>query len=72
MSVAAKIPTKCPACEGWIEVGDFIKPDPLDGGKATWVHEHCPPGRMDLIREICPGCWTEKAVDGSCMCGDGS
>ncbi|MFD4957119.1 hypothetical protein [Microbacterium sp. NPDC058389] len=69
MSVVAKLQTKCPECHGTIDLGDFIEQRPVDGDQ-RWVHAHCPPGRLDIVRPVCPGCWTEKAVDGSCLCGD--
>lgn len=72
LTIEARFMTTCPECEEWIHVGDRIKPDPLDGSGKTWIHEHCPKGRFDIVRPVCTDCFTEKAVDGSCMCEAGA
>lgn len=66
-AVEARFASRCPECGQTIEIGAPIAPgrDFL----APWVHETCPPGKLDIIREVCPECFTERSVDGSCLCG---
>ena len=68
MSAVARFPSKCPACLGSIAVGDVIVPDPTPNGAQPWVHETCPAGRLDIVRSVCPECFTERSVTGQCMC----
>lgn len=65
MSVEAQYAGTCEACAGRIEPGELIEFVRYSGG---WMHEVCPPGRMDIVREICSECFTERSVTGACMC----
>lgn len=53
MSAVAKFPTKCPECHAQIDLGDFIEQRPV-AGHMQWVHAHCPPGRLDIVRNVEP------------------
>lgn len=65
----ARYETKCGECDGIIRVGAAILPnDGDDKGTSWWRHEVCPPGAMDLVREVCSVCFTEKSVTGACLC----
>lgn len=74
MSVA-QYESKCAACGVTIRVGDQIVPTDLSEAtsdspfKPWWEHASCPPGKLDITRGVCSGCFTEKSVDGSCLCG---
>lgn len=66
MSFPARFPGKCAAeCGERIEPGDVVEyvDDQL-------VHEGCVPAPAveRAPREQCPGCFTEKAVNGACAC----
>lgn len=63
VQVVASFTSKCGACDGPIDLGDRITRE-----GTRWVHISCPPGRMDLVREQCSECFTEKSVTGACLC----
>lgn len=65
MTVPAQFPSRCGECQGAIRPGELITP----GVTSFWRHVVCPPGKLDITREVCTGCFTEKSVDGSCLCG---
>lgn len=67
----AQYESKCAQCSETIRVGESIEPSDLgnaNGLTPWWQHEACPPGKLDLVREVCGVCFTEKSVAGSCMC----
>ncbi|WP_137843830.1 hypothetical protein [Microbacterium sp. 2FI] len=73
-AITAIYESRCAECSAVIRVGDPIVPSDLDDArpadfKPWWQHESCPPGRLDIVREVCAECFTEKSVDGSCLCG---
>ena len=62
----AKYPGRCPECGEEIEVGDKL----VYTEDNLAVHEVCPDsihGEL-RVRETCPRCFTEKALNGSCLC----
>lgn len=59
MSFEAKYAGTCSAC------GVEFKP----GERVTYVLEELVHNACPEPREQCLGCFTEKAVDGSCLCG---
>lgn len=66
--MVARFQSVCPACGGRIEIGAPIVAGPEKQGASVWVHEVCPPAKFDIVRDICPGCFTERSVTGACMC----
>lgn len=64
MTHEAEYEGRCPECGGKITLGTRI----TSATGAVWVHAVCPPGKLDLAREVCSGCFTEKSVTGTCMC----
>jgi len=70
VSFPAEYESMCAGCGSTIRVGDLIEPsDPDDGEfKPWWQHESCPPAKFDITREVCPTCFTERSVNGECMC----
>lgn len=65
MSFRAKYPGRCPDCGDPIEVGDTLVA--TQDGLA--VHEEdVRRSASELSREVCPRCFTEKAVNGACAC----
>ena len=64
--ILADYATACPDCGEWIKVGTPIHLIENTG----WVHLHCP-DPATVKRAICMTCFTEKAANGSCMCGGG-
>ena len=64
----ARYPGRCPACGERIDVGDDLV---MEDEQA--VHFECA-GRTGLpdprgrAREVCPSCFTQKAVNGACAC----
>ncbi len=74
MSFEAAYESKCADCGSTIRVGELVEASDLETVgdvmyKPWWQHEVCPPGKLDITREVCAECFTEKSVDGSCMCG---
>lgn len=69
----ARYPGRCRACPDPIEVGDDLVM--TDEGA---VHFGCAgdraavAARVTMPREVCPRCFTEKAVNGACACEDPS
>ncbi|QPX61921.1 hypothetical protein SEA_DANNYDE_77 [Microbacterium phage DannyDe] len=62
MSVSATKRSSCPNCDEGIKVGEPItRPD----GRRSWEHVECP---LPRPKDVCPECFMEKAVDGSCLC----
>ncbi|MDF2916600.1 MAG: hypothetical protein K0S70_817 [Microbacterium sp.] len=64
--------TPCPECDGTVRVGDLIVPDDGDVYGGAWRHATCPPGRFDLVREVCSECFTERSTSGACLCEEAS
>lgn len=65
----ARYPGRCPACEEEIRVGD----DLIFNDDDVTVHFGCANRpRLSPVtgkaREICPRCFTEKSVSGTCAC----
>lgn len=62
MPITAQHPAVCEDCGDYIQVGDVIV---LAGG-AGWVHQVCP--KLPQPRPVCPTCFQETALNGSCGC----
>jgi hypothetical protein len=64
MTVIAQYDGRCWECFGKVESGQEIVIE-----DRTWRHAVCPPGKLDILRDVCGECFTERSVDGSCLCG---
>lgn len=62
-AIEAKHPGVCPECEETFDVGELIVRNPADTG---WAHETCP--EPPAPRPVCPECFLEIALSGSCGC----
>lgn len=61
----AQYVTRCQACGELILAGEPIH---LAPGLEQWEHVTCPDPAPEAQRDVCPGCFTERAVNGRCMC----
>lgn len=66
ITTEAQYPGVCAECAGKIRPGDAIT---SASGGGRWQHVTCPPAKFDVVREMCPGCFTERSVTGACLCG---
>lgn len=62
--IEAQLTSRCDDCGGMIQPGQMI----ASHSDGWWRHLVCPPGRLDLVRQVCPVCFTERSVTGACMC----
>ena len=61
MSFRASYKGVCADCDEPIQVGQLIR---TEGDE--YVHVKCAPARK--LGEVCPSCWLEKSVTGTCGC----
>lgn len=62
MSLPATKRSECPLCDEGIKVGEPIEQNVVT---RAWQHVECP---LPKPKEVCPTCFVEKALDGSCLC----
>lgn len=65
MTFIARFPGLCGACGEPFGDGAFIRRY-VDG----YAHDVCPDPIPEAQRDICPVCFTERAVNGRCMCDE--
>jgi len=64
MSFEAKFPSECVGCDEGVKAGEVIAF--ATGGGV--VHLVCPNPLPDVSRPVCPRCFQEQSVNGSCGC----
>lgn len=64
MPISATHAGECMNCEEGIRIGQRIERIDRGGVGAAWAHVACP-----MPRPICGVCFTQKSINGSCLCG---